>query len=320
MFSALSIFAQSASAIANSSNSNTSSGGSGSGTVSNCGTAKAIGEYTSTGTTIGCNANLTIDANGNAVNTAGYQSGSASGNSGYTLWNGQTSGGGGIGAAAVAGSPILYLMPSTAGVVGQALQDTGVVTCPSLPSGAPTVCHQMVWSGGTAMVLISDQIVSGVPSIAFNSIPQGYKNLVMYFKGQSTCTGTPGNVDMDFQFNGDTGANYNRQYILASQSGNPAQGQNLNQTAVGPPITCSNAFTNGAASGSITINDYTDAFLKNTTVQVTYWAASNQSSFSIAPIGTYWASTAAVTSILVFPDSSTGGTALTGRWTLYATN
>lgn len=263
---------------------------------------------------------VNCSGNGAPLNCTSFQSAPGSGKSGYTQFNGATSGGGGFAASAVAGSPVLYLMPSTAGTVGQALQDTGVATCPALPSGAPAVCHQMVWSGGTAMVLISDQTVSNVPSVAFNAIPGTYKNLILYFKGQAVCSGTPGNVDLDFQFNGDTTTKYNRQYILASQSGNPAQGQALNQTAVGPPLTCSNAFTNGAAAGSIAINNYTDSFLKNTTVQDTYWSSSNQSSFSIAPIGTYWASTAAITSILLFADPNTGGTGLTGRYSLYATN
>src|SRR6185312_6446749 len=98
--------------------------GSGAG-ANNCATTNAVAYYASTGTVVSCVPAVTVDANGNLVSTAGFRSGASAGNSGYTQWNGATSGGAAIGAAAVAGTPVLYLMPATAGTTGQVLQDTG---------------------------------------------------------------------------------------------------------------------------------------------------------------------------------------------------
>jgi hypothetical protein len=128
--------------------------GSGAG-ANNCSTSGAVAYYASTGAVVSCVTGVAIDSSGNLVSTSGFKSGSSSGNSGYTQWNGATSGGAGIGAAAIAGSPILYLMPATAGTAGQVLQDTGVATCPALPSGAPSICHQMAWAPPVGSVIPS---------------------------------------------------------------------------------------------------------------------------------------------------------------------
>lgn len=290
--------------------------GSGAG-ANNCSTTGAVAYYATTGTVVSCVTGMTIDSNGNLVSTSGFRSGSSSGNSGYTQWNGATSGGSAIGAAAAAGTPVLYLMPSTPGTAGQTLQDTGLVACPALSTGAPSVCHQMAWSGGSAaMVLISDQTVSNASSVAFNAIPGTYKNLILYFK--ASCSGAVGNDDMFVQFNGDTGANYNRQYNLAGGTGAPVTGQNLNQAHAGPPITCASGLTNGSGSGSIAVNNYADTtLLKISNVEDTYFSANSQTSFANAVISLYWNSTAAITSILLAPSA---GSNLTGRFTLYATN
>lgn len=70
------------------------------------------------------------------------------GSSGMYVMGGATNGAVGWAAAASAnggGAAILYLLPSTAGTAGYVLSDTGAVTCPPLPDGAPAVCHQLTW-------------------------------------------------------------------------------------------------------------------------------------------------------------------------------
>lgn len=68
-----------------------------------------------------------------------------SGLSGYAAFIGGTSGSQGISVPMAAGSPILYLLP-TSGTPSAYLQDSGVSACPNLPAGAPTTCHQLVWN------------------------------------------------------------------------------------------------------------------------------------------------------------------------------
>ena len=278
------------------------------------GTAGTTG---ATGATGAAGSYAHCSGDGAPLSCTGFDAGDGT-KTGYTQWNGLTSGGQGIGVADVAGSPVLYLMPATAGTVGQALQDTGVVTCPTLASGAPTVCHQMIWSGGTAMVLVSDQTVSAVASVSFPAIPGTYKNLILYFKAFSSCGS--GNDDLGIQFNGDTASNYSRTYALSAPSVQPTviAGQNLNYALAGPSLACTSGFTNGSGNGVTTINGYADSTLLKTTLTTdTYWAANNQTSFGNEVVSTYWASTAAITSIVLAPLS---GANLTGRFTLYATN
>ncbi len=72
--------------------------------------------------------------------------------SGNLQMKGLTSGNVTLTVADIAGTAIAYMWPSTNGTAGQILSDSGVATCPTLPAGAPTVCHQLTWiaaGGGT---------------------------------------------------------------------------------------------------------------------------------------------------------------------------
>lgn len=79
--------------------------------------------------------------------------------SGSVLLNGLTSGAVNLAVADVAGTAITYVLPSTNGTAGQILTDSGVTACPTLPPGAPPVCHLMQWvsniagNAGTATAL-----------------------------------------------------------------------------------------------------------------------------------------------------------------------
>lgn len=71
--------------------------------------------------------------------------------SGNLQMNGLTSGNVTLSVADIAGTAIVYMWPSTNGTAGQVLSDSGIATCPTLPAGAPTVCHQLAWiaAGGS---------------------------------------------------------------------------------------------------------------------------------------------------------------------------
>ena len=53
------------------------------------------------------------------------------------------------GAADVAGTAIVYMMPTTNGTASQVLVDTGSATCGTYASGAPTTCHQLAWTSAS---------------------------------------------------------------------------------------------------------------------------------------------------------------------------
>lgn len=48
----------------------------------------------------------------------------------------------------IAGTAIVYIWPATNGTIGQILSDSGATTCPTLPAGAPSMCHQLAWVTG----------------------------------------------------------------------------------------------------------------------------------------------------------------------------
>lgn len=58
---------------------------------------------------------------------------------------GTTSGGVAIGVPDIAGTAIVYMLPSTNGAAGQLLSDNGTATCGTFPAGVPATCHQLVW-------------------------------------------------------------------------------------------------------------------------------------------------------------------------------
>ncbi len=70
--------------------------------------------------------------------------------SGADYYQGLTSGGVAIAAADVAGTAIVYVLPSTNGAANQVLYDTGVTTCPTLAAGFPATCHLLAFGAVTS--------------------------------------------------------------------------------------------------------------------------------------------------------------------------
>lgn len=76
----------------------------------------------------------------------------------------------------IAGTAIAYVWPSTNGSVGQVIEDNGVTTCPTLPAGAPSVCHALIWTtapSGTAGggVLGYSSLTSSLPTAGTTFFP-----------------------------------------------------------------------------------------------------------------------------------------------------
>jgi hypothetical protein len=125
--------------------------------------------------------------------------------SGATVWSGLTSGASGWGVADVAGTSILYLMPTTNGTTGQYLKETGSATCPTLPTGAPTTCHSSAWdtltlasadfaNQGTATTVLHGN-ASGNPSFGAVSLTADITGtLALGNGGLGITSGTSGGV------------------------------------------------------------------------------------------------------------------------------
>lgn len=97
-----------------------------------------------------------VDLGSNTITASQFITTAGGSNSGVTCWNGLTSGRICTSVGDVAGTDVVYIYPSTWGGGGtQFLSDSGAVTCPTLPAGSPTVCHQLVWanpvSAGTTL-------------------------------------------------------------------------------------------------------------------------------------------------------------------------
>jgi hypothetical protein len=97
------------------------------------------------------NANVTIDpTTGNFGTPGSYAAGVGGTKSGAVYNAGVTDGKAqGFSVNDTAGVSILYLMPSAAGTASDVLTDSGSATCPTLASGAPTLCHQLAWVSST---------------------------------------------------------------------------------------------------------------------------------------------------------------------------
>ncbi len=248
-----------------------------------------------------------MDGSGNLVNTAGgFKSGAGSGNSGYDLYNGATSGGAGWAVPAVAGSSILYLLPSTAGTTGQFLQDTGSVTCPTLASGAPGTCHQMLWTFG-ALTLISQQVLgSPTASVTFSSIVSTYTNLQITIYGQTTATTAQSVVA---QFNGDTATNYD---CVLNIAGPTTTVGGFGAYATATPFVGNLASNTTAVSYpgvvSMIIYSYSStSFFKMATDVSAQPNSSSSNSFANNGMMT-WKNTAAINAVKLFPNSGSFAT------------
>lgn len=121
-------------------------------------------------------ATATLDTSGNLSTPGSVTTGAGGSFSGAMYLGGVTSGGVGFAVPNVAGTAILYMLPSTNGTAGQVLSDGGSATCGTYATGVglPALCHQLAWvTGGGG---------GGTPGSPVGSIQ---KNVAGSFSGQS---------------------------------------------------------------------------------------------------------------------------------------
>jgi hypothetical protein len=153
-------------------------------------------------------------------------------------------------------------------------------------------------------LIASTTLSSNTAPITFSSIPQTFKDLVFLVNAR----GTAGTYDyFATYFNGDTGANYNGNLLFSSGSATPAAGG-------GSPSATPD---NGNMVPRIPAVGINTSSFSNTKVYVPNYAGSGQKSYAVESLalqnttscyiafqGSFWSSTAAITSVSFKPYST----------------
>jgi hypothetical protein len=155
-------------------------------------------------------------------------------------------------------------------------------------------------AGNTYTQIASTTLGSASASVTFSSIPSTYTDLVLIVSVQNNTTPT----NWAIQFNGDTAANYSSTFLRGNGTA-ALSGRNTSNALgyVGVAYSTANIFD----FGGVNIQNYS-----NTTTYKTYLARyGNAPTDGVAARVGLWSSTAAITSIRIFPESnsfSTGST------------
>jgi len=173
-------------------------------------------------------------------------------------------------------------------------------------------------SGGVGMQNLADTTLgSSAASITFSSISQVYKDMVYILDARGDQAATAENVSG--QFNSDTGANYDTQYV-AGNNASAVGGNSLGQTSFAiwatiPDANAPRANTFGVAH--ILIPNYTGTTAEKCYVSTVGYADSTATNTYARTVAGSWRSTAAITAI----KSIAGGNFVTGsRFTLQGIN
>lgn len=176
--------------------------------------------------------------------------------------------------------------------------------------------------GQSASVLIQKQVLGvAAPTVTFSSIPQNFSHLRIVAQARSAVAAIGDNLC--FQFNGDTGANYDEQW--ASASGNAVNALAGQAFAQGRGIlTNISGGNNTAAEGGLCIADipnYSATHFRKQTLGSGGYADSNgvAADSLILPIVAKWRSAAAITSITLLTGTSSNFVIGSAFW-LYGIN
>jgi hypothetical protein len=256
------------------------------------------------GGTFGSQTGCSTDASGH-ITCAGFATnGGGSGNAGYV----------GLGQGTPPTVPANTVMltgpasvPTSYTIVAPAGPPTGANIVQNCTATNPSICSWAPTGSGTgALTKISQTVVStATPSVTFSSIPGTYTSLKIVFTGQASGSVT----DVNLQFNGDTASNYSWVQSLATPTFASSSGSG---TSIHAAILTASSAAPAATSEDCTIAGYAGAvFGKNVNCSYTVF----NGGLVIGANNGEWSSTAAITSVTVFP---TAGNFVTGTTvTLY---
>lgn len=150
-------------------------------------------------------------------------------------------------------------------------------------------------TGSGAVVLIEEQTPSGVSSVTFSSLG-AYTHLEIRWSARGDQAAN--NTTLNVQFNGDTGANYDRQLVQAFAT-TPSASESLGSTtaAVGNVVAATGtASTPG--TGVIQIYDYRGSSFHKMFISSNGWARLTTSgNFGVQLFAGRWRATSPITSI-----------------------
>lgn len=145
-----------------------------------------------------------------------------------------------------------------------------------------------------AMVALANiTLGSAQATVTFSSIPATYRDLRLVVDVLNTTSSNQTNI----QLNGDTGSNYSR-LIMAGQAASGAS----SASATGTSIVCMNWSAPDNATRVLMTADFMD--YSATDKQKTILLRSNHGN-EVDAVAARWTSTSAITSIKLYPDSST---------------
>jgi hypothetical protein len=200
--------------------------------------------------------------------------------------------------------------PTIEGVTSTGATGTGKFVFDLSPSlaGTPTAPTAAVNTDTTQLAttaFVMDQaghkqtqtLGTAANSITF-SVPSGYTNLRIIFTGRGDAA--VAHLSLKMRFNGDTGTNYQEQFIYASNASAPGSDNAPAQSgivAAAIPGTVTSA--NYAGVSVIFIPNYSGVFYKEITAHGSHYNGSQ----NVRLYGGTWLSTSAITSVTLLPDS-----------------
>lgn len=148
-------------------------------------------------------------------------------------------------------------------------------------------------------------------SVTFSSISQSYKDLVIVITARQTASYT-GN-QLKFIYNGDTGTNYSEVTIQGNGStASSGSDANINFGFLGGTPSA-NAAAGLFGNMVISIFDYSVTNKHKTSL-----SRSNNANAEVLSVAMRWASTSALNTITIYPDTNTGSSFVAGSsFTLY---
>ena len=145
--------------------------------------------------------------------------------------------------------------------------------------------------------LASTLLTTTSTGVTFSNIPQTYTHLQI----RTNVVGTAGN-DLLSRINGDTAANYSLHYLYVNGTGTGAGGGGANTTYIAQ----GNNFLQGTTIPAVAIIDILDYANTNKYKVTRAWAGGESNGTGWLQLGSgAWRSTAAITSILLYPGGGT---------------
>jgi hypothetical protein len=158
-------------------------------------------------------------------------------------------------------------------------------------------------AGSTYTPIATTTLGSAAASYTFSSISGSYTDLILVASVQ---TPSNDNTDICIQFNSDTGNNYSRTYLLGDGT-SAISGNTANSGRVAAASISGNSVNSGVFTPVIfNIQNYGNS----TTYKTVLARTANAKGYEGATVG-IWRSTAAITSLTIFPAAGTINTGST---------